>query len=80
MPTEVKQRKKSQKQSDGVSETSPTNGKDEAFKEKTEARNNAGADKTSSSVDSRSVMCFFLLVACGALGWYVSKLVEYKLY
>ncbi|KAF1372287.1 hypothetical protein PFLUV_G00263700 [Perca fluviatilis] len=71
MPTELKQRKKSQKQSDEVSETSAVNGKDEAQKGKTEAGNNAGANKTSSSLDIRSIMCLLSLAACGALSWVV---------
>ncbi|XP_078099283.1 inhibitor of nuclear factor kappa-B kinase-interacting protein isoform X1 [Sander vitreus] len=71
MPTELKQRKKSQKHSDEVSETSATNGKDEALKVKTEAGNNAGANKTSSSLDIRSIMCLLSLAACGALSWVV---------
>ncbi|XP_044042144.1 inhibitor of nuclear factor kappa-B kinase-interacting protein isoform X1 [Siniperca chuatsi] len=70
MPTEVKQRKKtqSQKQSDEVSETSATNG---AQKVKTEAGNNAGANKAYSSLDIRSIMCLLSLAACGALSWVV---------
>ncbi|XP_034719734.1 inhibitor of nuclear factor kappa-B kinase-interacting protein isoform X2 [Etheostoma cragini] len=71
MPTELKQRKKSQKQSDGVSETSAANGKDEGQKVKTEAGNNLGANKTSSSLDIRSIMCLLSLAACGALSWVV---------
>nr|XP_046235469.1 inhibitor of nuclear factor kappa-B kinase-interacting protein isoform X1 [Scatophagus argus] len=71
MPTEVKQRKKSQKQSDEVSETTAPNGKDEARKVKTEAGNNAGTNKTSSSLDIRSIMCLLSLAACGALSWVV---------
>uniref|UniRef100_UPI0037E7306C inhibitor of nuclear factor kappa-B kinase-interacting protein-like n=1 Tax=Semicossyphus pulcher TaxID=241346 RepID=UPI0037E7306C len=71
MPTEVKQRKKSQKQSDEVSETTAANGKDEEQKGKTEAGNNAAVNKTSSSLDIRSVMCVLSLAACGALSWMV---------
>ncbi|XP_028426266.1 inhibitor of nuclear factor kappa-B kinase-interacting protein isoform X4 [Perca flavescens] len=71
MPTELKQRKKSQKQSDEVSETSAVNGKDEAHKGKTEAGNIAAANKTSSSLDIRSIMCLLSLAACGALSWVV---------
>lgn len=71
MSTELKQRKKSQKQSDPVPETSATNGKDETQKVKTEAGNNAGANKTSSSLDVRSLMCLLSLAACGALSWMV---------
>lgn len=61
MPTEVKQRKKTQaqKQSDEVSEVSPSNDKDEAQKVKTE----------SLGVDVKSLLCFLSLVACGALSW-----------
>ncbi|XP_042367215.1 inhibitor of nuclear factor kappa-B kinase-interacting protein isoform X2 [Plectropomus leopardus] len=71
MPAELKQRKKSQKQSDEVTETSAANGKDEAQKVKTEAGNNSGANKTSSDLDIRSIMCLLSLVACGALSWVV---------
>ncbi|XP_033931098.1 inhibitor of nuclear factor kappa-B kinase-interacting protein isoform X2 [Pseudochaenichthys georgianus] len=71
MSTELKQRKKSQKQSDPVPETSATTGKDETQKVKTEAGNNAGANKTSSSLDVRSLMCLLSLAACGALSWMV---------
>ncbi|XP_023263991.1 inhibitor of nuclear factor kappa-B kinase-interacting protein isoform X2 [Seriola lalandi dorsalis] len=71
MPTEVKQRKKTQKQSDEVPETSAANGKDEARKVKTESGNNTGADKTSSSLDIRSIMCVLSLAACGAMSWMV---------
>lgn len=59
MPTEVKQRKKPQKQSDEGAETSSANGKDAG-------KNNAGANK---SLDFRSIMCLMSLVACGALSW-----------
>lgn len=65
MPSELKQRKKSQKQSDEVSETSAANCKDEAEKVKTEA----GRNKSSSSLDVRSVLCLLSLAACGALSW-----------
>ncbi|XP_076577885.1 inhibitor of nuclear factor kappa-B kinase-interacting protein isoform X1 [Chaetodon auriga] len=71
MPTEVKQRKKSQKQSDEASETSPANGKDEAQKGKTEAGSSAAANKTSSGLDVRGLMCLLSLAACGALSWVV---------
>ncbi|XP_051248264.1 inhibitor of nuclear factor kappa-B kinase-interacting protein isoform X1 [Dicentrarchus labrax] len=70
MPTELKQRKKAQKQSD-ESETSAANGKDEAQKVKTEAGNNAGANKTSPSLDIKSILCLLSLAACGALSWMV---------
>ncbi|KAI3366708.1 hypothetical protein L3Q82_009383, partial [Scortum barcoo] len=59
MPTEVKQRKKPQKQSDEVSETSSANCKGEAGK------------AAKSSLDVRSVMCLLSLAACGALSWVV---------
>ncbi|XP_040885946.1 inhibitor of nuclear factor kappa-B kinase-interacting protein isoform X2 [Toxotes jaculatrix] len=71
MPTELKQRKKTQKQSDEASENSSANGKDEAQKAKTEPGNNTGANKTSSSLDIRSLMCLLSLAACGALSWMV---------
>ncbi|GLD71556.1 inhibitor of nuclear factor kappa-B kinase-interacting protein isoform X2 [Lates japonicus] len=71
MPTEVKQRRKTQKQNDEVSETSAANGKDEAQKVKTEAGNNRGANKTSSTLDIRSIMCLLSLAACGGLSWVV---------
>ncbi|XP_029318405.1 inhibitor of nuclear factor kappa-B kinase-interacting protein isoform X2 [Cottoperca gobio] len=70
MPTELKQRKKSQKQSE-VSETSAANANDETQKVKTEDGNDAGAKKTSSSLDIRSLMCVLSLAACGALSWMV---------
>lgn len=69
MPTEVKQRKKTQKQSDEGSERSATNGKDEAQKVKMETGNIPGAHKTSSSLDIRSILCLLSLAACGALSW-----------
>lgn len=71
MPTEVKQRKKTQKQSDEVSERSATNSKDEAQKVKMETGNIPGAHKTSSSLDIRSILCLLSLAACGALSWVV---------
>ncbi|CAJ1054785.1 inhibitor of nuclear factor kappa-B kinase-interacting protein isoform X2 [Xyrichtys novacula] len=67
MPTEVKQRKKTPKQSDEGSETSASNGKDEDKKLKTEA----AQQKTSSCLDMKSFMCLLSLVACGALSWMV---------
>ncbi|KAK2883009.1 inhibitor of nuclear factor kappa-B kinase-interacting protein isoform X1 [Channa argus] len=71
MPTEVKQRKKTQaqKQSDEVSETST---RDEEQKARVEAGNNTGANKSSSSgLDIKSFLCFLSFVACGALSWVV---------
>uniref|UniRef100_A0A3Q4GUT0 IKBKB interacting protein n=1 Tax=Neolamprologus brichardi TaxID=32507 RepID=A0A3Q4GUT0_NEOBR len=71
MPTELKQRRKTQaqKQSDEPSEGS--NGKEETQKVKTEAGDKTGASKTSSGLDIRSVMCLLSLAACGALSWLV---------
>lgn len=66
MPTEVKQRKKSQKPTDEVSEKSTSNGKNEAQKEKTEAGKN-DVDKT--SFDFRTFLCLLSLAACGILSW-----------
>ncbi|XP_028256277.1 inhibitor of nuclear factor kappa-B kinase-interacting protein isoform X2 [Parambassis ranga] len=65
MPGEVKQRKKTPKQSDGVSDTSSANGKEEAQRLKTEASN------TSAGLDVRSLICVLSLAACGALSWVV---------
>lgn len=71
MPTELKQRRKTQaqKQSDEPSEGS--NGKEETKKVKTEEGDKTGASKTSSGLDIRSVMCLLSLAACGALSWLV---------
>ncbi|XP_034529644.1 inhibitor of nuclear factor kappa-B kinase-interacting protein isoform X1 [Notolabrus celidotus] len=69
MPTEVKQRKKSQKQSDEVTETSAVNDKDEDKRAKTEAVKSSAAHKTSSCLDFRSIMCVLSLASCGALSW-----------
>ncbi|KAM4569126.1 inhibitor of nuclear factor kappa-B kinase-interacting protein isoform 2-T2 [Odontesthes bonariensis] len=73
MPTEVKQRKKTQaqKQSDELSETSSANGKDEAHKMKTEDGGSKGANKTSTSPDFKSFVCLLSLATCGALSWVV---------
>ncbi|XP_068611140.1 inhibitor of nuclear factor kappa-B kinase-interacting protein-like [Brachionichthys hirsutus] len=68
MPTEVKQRKKSQKQSD-ESETSDVNGKDEAQNVRTVPERVAGGDGT--GLDVRSLLCVLSLAACGALSWFV---------
>uniref|UniRef100_A0A674MPT5 IKBKB interacting protein n=1 Tax=Takifugu rubripes TaxID=31033 RepID=A0A674MPT5_TAKRU len=64
MPTEVKQRKKSQKPTDEVSGTSSLNGKNEAQKEKTDAGKN-NVHKT--SFDLRTFLCLLSLAACGVL-------------
>lgn len=70
MPTEVKQRKKPQKQSEEVSEISSSNGKNEGQNVKLESgKNYAGVNKTSSSWDMRSIMCLISLIVCGALSW-----------
>ncbi|XP_063316365.1 inhibitor of nuclear factor kappa-B kinase-interacting protein isoform X1 [Pelmatolapia mariae] len=71
MPTELKQRRKTQaqKQSDEPSEGS--NGKEETQKVKTEAGDKTGASKTPSGLDVRSLMCLLSLAACGALSWLV---------
>lgn len=69
MPTEVKQRKKPQKQSEEASEISSLNGKNEGQKVKLESGKNAGVNKTSSSWDMRSIMCLMSLIVCGALSW-----------
>lgn len=71
MPTEVKQRKKSPKQSDEGSEASAANGKEDARKAQTEAGNSAGANKSASAPDIRSVLCVLSLAACAALSWMV---------
>uniref|UniRef100_A0A3B3U4J9 IKBKB interacting protein n=1 Tax=Poecilia latipinna TaxID=48699 RepID=A0A3B3U4J9_9TELE len=73
MPTEIKQRKKtqSQKQNDEMPQNSPANGKGEAQKVKTEDGENSGANKTSSGPDIKGLMCLLSLVACGVLSWVV---------
>ncbi|XP_068442848.1 inhibitor of nuclear factor kappa-B kinase-interacting protein isoform X1 [Clinocottus analis] len=71
MPSELKQRKKSQKHSDEAAETSAANAKDEPPKAEKEAGNDAAGNKTSSSLDVRSLMCALSLVACAALSWVV---------
>lgn len=67
MPTEVKQRKKTQKQGDEASEASSPNGKDEALKAKTAVgKSNVEPNKC---WDMRSILCFLSLAVCGALSW-----------
>lgn len=66
MPTEVKQRKKSQKLTDEVSETSSRTGNNDVQKEKTDAGEN-NPDKT--SLDFRTVLCSLSLAACAVLIW-----------
>lgn len=63
MPAEVKQRKKTAKQSDGASDASSADGRDEARRLKTEAGD------TAAGLDVRSLMCVLSLAACGALSW-----------
>uniref|UniRef100_A0A3P9QIH4 IKBKB interacting protein n=1 Tax=Poecilia reticulata TaxID=8081 RepID=A0A3P9QIH4_POERE len=69
MPTEIKQRKKtqSQKQNDEMPQNSPATGKGEAQKAKTEDGENSGANKTSSGPDIKGLMCLLSLVACGCV-------------
>ncbi|XP_027900146.1 inhibitor of nuclear factor kappa-B kinase-interacting protein isoform X1 [Xiphophorus couchianus] len=73
MPTEIKQRKKTQsrKQNDEMPQNSPANGKGDAQKAKTEDGENSGANKTSSGPDIKGLMCLLSLVACGVLSWVV---------
>lgn len=65
MPTEVKQRKKSQKLTDEVSETSSVNGKKDVQKEKMEA----GKNNTQTALDFRTIWCLLSLAVCGLLSW-----------
>uniref|UniRef100_A0A1A7WYR4 IKBKB interacting protein n=1 Tax=Iconisemion striatum TaxID=60296 RepID=A0A1A7WYR4_9TELE len=69
MSTEVKQRKKSPKQNNDLSETSSANGKNEAQKAKTE--DNFRVNKTSSGPDVKSLLCLLSLIVCGVLSWLV---------
>ncbi|XP_043963682.1 inhibitor of nuclear factor kappa-B kinase-interacting protein isoform X2 [Gambusia affinis] len=71
MPTEIKQRKKtqSQKQNDEMPRNSPANGHGEA--QKAEDGENSEANKTSSRPDIKGLMCLLSLVACGVLSWMV---------
>lgn len=67
MPTEVKQRKKTQKQGDEASEASSPIGKDEAPKAKAATgKSNVGPNQC---WDKRSILCFLSLAVCGALSW-----------
>lgn len=68
MPTEVKQRKKAQKQGDETTEASSPNGKDVTTKAKTASGTSNGC-----CWDMRSILCFLSLAVCGALSWYVSS-------
>lgn len=65
MPSEVKQRKKSQKLNDEVNETSCVNGKNNVQKEKTEA----GKNNVNKTLDFTTVLCLVSLAACGVLSW-----------
>nr|XP_040029026.1 inhibitor of nuclear factor kappa-B kinase-interacting protein isoform X2 [Gasterosteus aculeatus aculeatus] len=69
MPTELKQRKKSPKQSNEGNETSAANGEDET--PKAEPGILAGENKASSGWDILSLMCVLSLAACAALSWLV---------
>lgn len=65
MPTELKQRKKSQKLTDEVSETSSLNEKNDVQKENTEA----GKNNVNQTLDFRTILCLLSLAACGVLSW-----------
>ena len=70
MPTEVKQRKKTQAQKlSGEPSESSANGKSETQKAKTEDGNNTGPNKSSPCPDIRTLICLLSLAACGALSW-----------
>nr|XP_015815663.2 inhibitor of nuclear factor kappa-B kinase-interacting protein isoform X2 [Nothobranchius furzeri] len=69
MSTDVKQRKKTQKPNDELSETSSANGKNVAQKAKTE--DNFTVNKTSSGPDVKSLICLLSLITCGVLSWLV---------
>lgn len=65
MPTELKQRKKSQKLTDEDSETSSLNEKNDVQKENTEA----GKNNVHQTLDFRTILCLLSLAACGVLSW-----------
>ncbi|KAM9327527.1 inhibitor of nuclear factor kappa-B kinase-interacting protein isoform 1-T1 [Pholidichthys leucotaenia] len=69
MPTEVKQRRKTQGLKE-VSEESAPNCKDETQKAETERRDSTGASKAS-GVDIKNVVCLMSLASCAALTWLV---------
>ncbi|XP_061570891.1 inhibitor of nuclear factor kappa-B kinase-interacting protein isoform X2 [Cololabis saira] len=74
MPTEVKQRKKTQqapKLGGEPAETLPANGKNEPHKAKTEDGDTEGTNKRSAGPDVKTLLCFLSLAACGALSWVV---------
>lgn len=66
MPTEVKQRKKSQKLTDEVSDTSSLNGKNDVQKENREA---GKTNVNQTSLDFRAIVCLVSLAACALLSW-----------
>lgn len=68
MPTEVKQRKKTQKQGDEAPTASSPNGKDEALDAKT-ATGKGYVGPKECCWDMRMILCFLSLAVCGALSW-----------
>ncbi|XP_062239323.1 inhibitor of nuclear factor kappa-B kinase-interacting protein isoform X2 [Platichthys flesus] len=71
MPSEVKQRRKTPKQSDEESETAKANSKDEEKEKSPKVKPEPGNTSTSPGVDVRSFMCVLCVAACGALSWMV---------
>ncbi|XP_035003946.1 inhibitor of nuclear factor kappa-B kinase-interacting protein isoform X2 [Hippoglossus stenolepis] len=72
MPSEVKQRRKTPKQSDEESETAKAaNSKDEEKEKSPKVKTEPGNTNTSPGVDVRSIMCVLCVAACGALSWMV---------
>ena len=69
MPSEVKQRRKTPKQSDEESETAKANSKDEEKEKSPKVKTEPGNTSTSPGVDVRSFMCVLCVAACGALSW-----------
>lgn len=71
MPSEIKQRKKtqSQKQDDETPQMSPANGKDDTQKTKTVDGERSGSKKPTSGLDVKGLMCLLSLIACGVLSW-----------
>ncbi|CAB1430907.1 unnamed protein product [Pleuronectes platessa] len=71
MPSEVKQRRKTPKQSDEESETAKAKSKDEEKEKSPMVKPEPGNTSTSPGVDVRSFMCVLCVAACGALSWMV---------
>ncbi|XP_060933957.1 inhibitor of nuclear factor kappa-B kinase-interacting protein isoform X1 [Limanda limanda] len=73
MPSEVKQRRKTPKQSDEESEAAKANSKDEEKEKsvKVKPEPEPGNTNTCPGVDMRSFMCVLCVAACGALSWMV---------